>query len=171
MALVDHQGSTFRNIIRIRTFPSVPFGITQGATTLSITTISIMTFSKTTQHNDIYHNNKLNTTLSIMAVLLCWMSFMLSFVYTECRKQTHYAECHDAECGYVVCRSPSPKSESIQTFEKIPLGVYLHPYNTKDYWDQGLYQQLFIFLVTYKLVWYARVFALGKPFQQCNETL
>jgi hypothetical protein len=67
--------------------------------------------------------------------------------------------------------APHPSQKVSKLLKKIPLGVYLHPYNTKDYWDQGLYQQLFIFLVTYKLVWYARVFALGKPFQQCNETL
>jgi hypothetical protein len=39
-----------------------------------------------------------------MAVLLRWMSFMLSVFYPECRKQTHYAECHYAECHYAECR-------------------------------------------------------------------
>ncbi len=39
-----------------------------------------------------------------MAVMLCCVSFMLSVVYTECRKQTHYAQCHYAECRYTECR-------------------------------------------------------------------
>ncbi len=38
--------------------------------------------------------------LSIQAVLLYWMSFMLSVVYAECRKQTHNADCHYGECRY-----------------------------------------------------------------------
>jgi hypothetical protein len=28
---------------------------------------------------------------------LCWVPFMLSVIYTECHKQTHYAEDHCAE--------------------------------------------------------------------------
>ncbi len=53
-----------------------------------------------TQQSDIQHNNKLNTTLSItmLRVLLCWASFVLSVIYAECRKQAHYAECRYAEC-------------------------------------------------------------------------
>ncbi len=33
------------------------------------------------------------------------MSFMLSVIYAECRKQNHYAECLNAECRYAGCRS------------------------------------------------------------------
>ncbi len=46
-------------------------------------------------------------------VLLCWVSFMLSVVYTECCTQAlyaeyyyaeyHYAECHYTECHYDEC--------------------------------------------------------------------
>jgi hypothetical protein len=33
---------------------------------------------------------------------------MLNFVYAECRKQTHNAECHFAECRYAECRGATP---------------------------------------------------------------
>jgi hypothetical protein len=45
-----------------------------------------------THHNGIQHNIKLNATLHKRSVI------MLSVIYAECRKQTHYAECHYAEC-------------------------------------------------------------------------
>jgi len=32
------------------------------------------------------------------------VSFVLSVNYTECRKQSHFAECHFAECHYAECR-------------------------------------------------------------------
>jgi hypothetical protein len=35
---------------------------------------------------------------------LCWVSFILSANYAECRKQAHYAECHYAECRYAQRR-------------------------------------------------------------------
>ncbi len=28
---------------------------------------------------------------------------MLSVINAECRKQTHYAECHNAKCRYAEC--------------------------------------------------------------------
>jgi hypothetical protein len=40
-----------------------------------------------------------------MAVLLYWMSFVLSVVNADCHKQTHYGECCYAECRYAECRS------------------------------------------------------------------
>ncbi len=50
-----------------------------------------------TQHNDIQHiDTRLNETH--YKLWLCWVSFMLSVIYSECHKQTHYAECHYAEC-------------------------------------------------------------------------
>ncbi len=53
-----------------------------------------------TQRNDIQHNNKFNATLSIIAMLLCLVSFVLSVVYAKCHKQSFYAECHYAKCHY-----------------------------------------------------------------------
>ncbi len=35
---------------------------------------------------------------------------MLSVVYIECHKQTHYAECRYAECRYAECRSADKRS-------------------------------------------------------------
>jgi len=55
------------------------------------------------QHNDIQFNNKLNLTLSIMAVLLSWVSFILSAVYAECHKQTNLYELFDTECCCTKC--------------------------------------------------------------------
>jgi hypothetical protein len=87
------------------------------------------------QHNDILHNNKWNATLGtvtlcIMAVLLCWVSFMLSVIYGVChlcwvsfmqsRKQNHYAQCLSAECRYAECHYAkchgAPTHEPAQIF-------------------------------------------------------
>jgi hypothetical protein len=54
-----------------------------------------MTF---TQHN----GAQLNDTQ--YRVALFRMSFMLSVIDAECRKQAHYAECLHAECRYAGCR-------------------------------------------------------------------
>jgi hypothetical protein len=84
-----------------------------GATTLSITMLSITTFSLKTLSTMIFsitiiliwHSALSITKLCIMAVLFWWMSFMMSVVYAECHKQTHYAECRYAECRYAECCS------------------------------------------------------------------
>jgi len=39
-----------------------------------------------------------------MALTLCWMSFMPSAIYAECRKWAHYTECRYTECCYAECR-------------------------------------------------------------------
>ncbi len=39
-----------------------------------------------------------------MAVLLRSVSFMLGVVYADSRKQTHCAECCNADCHYAECR-------------------------------------------------------------------
>jgi len=35
---------------------------------------------------------------------LCWVSFMLSVVYADCRKQINHAKRYYAECRYTECR-------------------------------------------------------------------
>jgi hypothetical protein len=57
------------------------------------------------QRNDTQHNNKLNVTLSIMALSMINGSYVkLSVIYAECRKQTRYSQLHYAECRYSECR-------------------------------------------------------------------
>jgi hypothetical protein len=35
-----------------------------------------------------------------MALLLCYMSFMLNIIYADCHKYALNIECHYAECHY-----------------------------------------------------------------------
>jgi hypothetical protein len=42
----------------------------------------------------------MTSTLSIMAVLLCWLSFMLSVSNNRPMAECRYSECHHAECRY-----------------------------------------------------------------------
>ncbi len=42
-------------------------------------------------------------TLSIMARVLCRVSFMLNVIYAECHEKAFYAECCYAECRYAEC--------------------------------------------------------------------
>jgi hypothetical protein len=51
-----------------------------------------------TQHKDAQHN------ATQYRELICRVSFVLSVIYAECRKQAHYAECRYAECHYAECR-------------------------------------------------------------------
>ncbi len=53
----------------------------------------------TTQHNDAQHDG------TQFRELLCRVSFVLSVICAECRKQSQYAECHYAECRYTECLS------------------------------------------------------------------
>jgi hypothetical protein len=68
-------------------------------------------------------------TLSIMAVMLGGVSFMVSVVYAECPKQTDYdefqnAECRKAERHYAECRGaqgPTPVEQLTRFYSVIRL--------------------------------------------------
>ncbi len=109
-------------LIYIMTLSLMTFGIT----TLLFMTLKFMTLNNDirhydtqingtrhydTQNNDIQHTNvtpsKMTLSIVYSAVLLCviyaechlyCLSFMLSVIYTEFYKKTHYAEFHYVHC-------------------------------------------------------------------------
>jgi hypothetical protein len=46
-----------------------------------------------------------------MQNVVCLVSFMLSVIYVECRKEAHYAECRYAECRYAESRGAKSKAK------------------------------------------------------------
>ncbi len=70
---VDERLSSYKNrmisSLKSKSNYDATWNVSTGATTLSLTTLSITTFSI--------------PILNIMAVLLCWVSFMLSVIYTR----------------------------------------------------------------------------------------
>jgi hypothetical protein len=69
---------------------------------------------KDTQHKDIQHNSEINTTLSIMAVLLCWVSFMLIVKNNPFMLSAIMLHCRYAECRYVEYRGASTYNKSLR---------------------------------------------------------
>jgi hypothetical protein len=59
------------------------------------------------QHRDIQHNSEINVILSIMTVLLCWVSFMLIVKNNPFMLSVILLNCRYAECSYVECRGAS----------------------------------------------------------------
>jgi hypothetical protein len=54
---------------------------------------------------------------------------MRSVIYTECRKQAHYAECRYAECHYVECRYAECRGAALITPTNIRLSFKWLPVN------------------------------------------